>query len=56
MQLKDLKALFPKKIGTDFIFKLSGMGENIVLGLFGLTCKICKSCYPKRKKFIAKKA
>ena len=27
---KDLKLIFPKKIGINFTFKLSGMEENIV--------------------------
>ena len=27
---KDLKAIFPKKIGTNFIFKLFGTEESIV--------------------------
>ena len=46
---KDLKNLFPKKYWNRLHLK-SWYEENIVnKDCYGITCKICKSCYPKRK-------
>ena len=55
---KDLKQFFPKNTGTSYIYKLFGMGENYCKArdCYGITCKICKSCYPNRKKPIKTKS
>ena len=48
---QDLKKIFPKNIGINCICKLFTMEENIVRrSCFGIACKICTTCYPKRKK------
>ena len=47
---KDLKELFPKNIGINYICKLSFMVEYCkARDCFGLECKICKQCNPKGK-------
>ena len=55
---KDLKNLFPKKSWNKLHLQIIFYGREYCKArdCFGLTCKICTSCYPKRKKpFIAKK-
>ena len=56
---KDLKAVFPKKNWNKLHLQIIWYGREYCKArdCFGLTCKICKSCYPNRKKkFTAKKA
>jgi len=56
---KDLKAIFPKKNWNKLHLQIIWYGREYCKArdCFGLTCKICKSCYPNRKKkFITKKA
>ena len=56
---KDLKEVFPKKHWNKLHLQIIWYGREYCKArdCFGLTCKICKSCYPNRKKkFIAKKA
>ena len=56
---KDLKAIFPKKNWNKLHLQIIWYGREYCKArdCFGLSCKICKSCYPSRKKkFIAKKA
>ena len=56
---KDLKSIFPKKNWNKLHLQIIWYGREYCKArdCFGLTCKICKSCYPNRKrKFVAKKA
>ncbi len=56
---KDLKRLFPKKSWNKLHLQIIYYGREYCKAreCFGVTCKICTTCYPKRKKpFIAKKA
>ena len=56
---KDLKSVFPKKNWNKLHLQIIWYGREHCKArdCFGLTCKICKSCYPNRKKkFTAKKA
>ena len=56
---KDLKRIFPKKNWNKLHLQIIWYGREYCKArdCFGLTCKICKSCYPNRKKkFITKKA
>jgi len=56
---KDLKSIFPKKKWNKLHLQIIWYGREYCKArdCFGLTCKICKSCYPNRKKkFIAKRA
>ena len=56
---KDLKSIFPKKNWNKLHLQIIWYGREYCKArdCFGLTCKICKSCYPNRKKkFITKKA
>ena len=56
---KDLKAIFPKKNWNRLHLQIIWYGREYCKArdCFGITCKICKNCYPNRKKkFIAKKA
>jgi len=56
---KDLKSIFPKKSWNRLHLQIIWYGREYCKAreCFGLSCKICKSCYPNRKKkFIAKKA
>ena len=56
---EDLKAVFPKKNWNKLHLQIIWYGREYCKArdCFGLTCKICKSCYPNRKKkFITKKA
>ena len=56
---EDLKKLFPKKPWTKLHLQLIYYGREYCKArdCFGLSCKICSTCYPKRKKpLITKKA
>jgi len=56
---KDLKKLFPKKSWNKLHLQIIYYGREYckARSCYGLTCKICTSCYPKRKKpVITKKA
>ena len=55
---KDLKRLFPKKFWNKLHLQIIYYGREYCKArdCYGLTCKICTSCYPNRKKpFITKK-
>ena len=55
---KDLKRLFPKKNWNKLHLQIIYYGREYckARSCYGLTCKICTTCYPNRKKpFIAKK-
>ena len=55
---KDLKRLFPEKNWNKLHLQIIYYGREYCKArdCYGLTCKICTTCYPKRKKaFIAKK-
>ena len=55
---KDLKRLFPKRSWNKLHLQIIYYGREYckARNCYGLTCKICTTCYPKRKKpFIAKK-
>ncbi len=49
---KDLKRLFPKKNWNKLHLQIIYYGREFCKArdCYGLTCKICTSCYPKRKK------
>ncbi len=56
---KDLKRLFPKKNWNKLHLQIIYYGREYCKArdCYGLSCKICTTCYPKRKKpFVAKKA
>ena len=56
---KDLKTIFPKRNWNKLHLQIIWYGREYCKArdCFGLSCKICKSCYPNRKKkYIAKKA
>ena len=56
---KDLKRLFPKKTWNKLHLQIIYYGREhcTARSCFGLTCKICTTCYPNRKKiFKTKKA
>ena len=56
---KDLKRLFPKKYWNKLHLQIIYYGREYckARSCYGLSCKICTSCYPNRKKpFITKKA
>ena len=56
---KDLKNIFPKKYWNKLHLQIIWYGREYCKArdCFGITCKICKSCYPNRKKpIITKKA
>ena len=56
---KDLKRLFPEKSWTRLHLQIIYYGREYCKAreCYGLTCKICTSCYPNRKKsIITKKA
>ena len=56
---KDLKETFPKKNWNKLHLQIIWYGREYCKArdCFGLTCKICKKCYPNRKKkLITKKA
>ena len=56
---KDLKEIFPKKYWNRLHLQIIWYGREFckARSCYGITCKICKSCYPNRKKsIITKKA
>ena len=56
---KDLKRIFPKKNWSKLHLQIIFYGREYckARGCYGLTCKICTTCYPNRKKpIITKKA
>ena len=56
---KDLKRIFPKKIWSKLHLQIIFYGREYCKArdCYGLTCKICTTCYPKRiKPVITKKA
>ena len=54
---KDLKAVFPKKYWNKLHLQIIWYGREFCKArdCYGITCKICKSCYPNRKKPIKTK-
>ena len=54
---KDLKRLFPKKYWNKLHLQIIYYGREYCKArdCYGITCKICKSCYPNRKKPIKTK-
>ena len=48
---KDLKHLFPKEYWNKLHLQIIYYGREFcpARGCYGLTCKICKTCFPKRK-------
>jgi endonuclease-3 len=56
---KDLKEIFPKKTWSKLHLQIIYYGREFCKAreCYGLTCKICTTCYPKRKRpFTIKKA
>jgi len=56
---KDLKRIFPKKTWSKLHLQIIYYGREFCKArdCYGLACKICTTCYPKRKRpFIIKKA
>jgi len=56
---KDLKSIFPKKHWNRLHLQIIWYGREYCKArdCFGITCKICQSCYPNRvKRFITRKA
>ena len=49
---KDLKEVFPKKNWNELHLQIIWYGREYCKAreCYGITCKICKSCYPNRKK------
>ena len=54
---KDLKKFFPKKHWNKLHLQIIWYGREYCKArdCYGITCKICKSCYPNRKKSIVVK-
>ena len=54
---KDLKNIFPKKNWNKLHLQIIWYGREYCKAreCYGITCKICKSCYPNRKKLITTK-
>ena len=54
---KDLKRIFPKKYWNKLHLQIIWYGREYCKAreCYGTTCKICKSCYPNRKKLIITK-
>ena len=54
---KDLKKSFPKKYWNKLHLQIIWYGREYCKArdCYGITCKICKSCYPNRKKLIITK-
>lgn len=54
---KDLKKVFPKKNWNKLHLQIIWYGREYckARNCFGITCKICKRCYPNRKKSIKTK-
>ena len=56
---KDLKEFFPKKIWSNLHLQIIFYGREFCRAreCYGLSCKICTSCYPRRKQpIVTKKA
>ena len=53
----DLKRLFPKKSWNKLHLQIIYYGRQFCTArnCYGITCKICTSCYPKRKKIVKTK-
>ena len=49
---KDLKKIFPKKIWNKLHLQIIWYGREYCKArdCYGITCIICRSCYPNRKK------
>ena len=54
---KDLKKLFPKKSWNKLHLQIIYYGREFCTArnCYGITCKICTTCYPRRKKIIITK-
>ena len=54
---KDLKRIFPKKMWSKLHLQIIFYGREYseARSCFGIECKICKTCYPTRKKPIKTK-
>ena len=54
---KDLKYIFPRKKWNKLHLQIIWYGREYCKAreCFGITCKICKSCYPNRKKLLKTK-
>ena len=54
---KDLKRIFPKKHWNKLHLQIIWYGREYCKAreCYGIACKICKSCYPNRKKLITTK-
>ena len=54
---KDLKSIFPKKYWNKLHLQIIWYGREFCKArdCYGITCKICKNCYPNRKKPIQTK-
>ncbi len=54
---KDLKDIFPKKYWNKLHLQIIWYGREYCKArdCYGITCKICKSCYPNRKKTVKTK-
>ena len=54
---KDLKSIFPKKNWNKLHLQIIWYGRQYCKAreCYGIACKICKSCYPNRKKLIKTK-
>ena len=54
---KDLKSVFPKKYWNKLHLQIIWYGREYCKArdCYGISCKICKSCYPNRKKAIKTK-
>ena len=54
---EDLKGLFPKKYWNKLHLQIIYYGRGFCKArdCYGITCKICKSCYPNRKRPIKTK-
>ena len=54
---KDLKSIFPKKNWNKLHLQIIWYGREYCKAreCYGIACKICKSCYPNRKKLIKTK-
>ena len=54
---KDLKRLFPKNLWSKLHLQIIYYGREFCTArsCYGITCKICNTCYPNRKKIILTK-
>ena len=46
---EEIKRLFPKKSGINYIQQFITVENTARQGMLCISCKICTSCYPKRK-------